>query len=61
MKALGEIVRVLRPGGVALISDYKLTGEYARVFAERGLAVEMKWGSWVTTFPPLRVVIARKG
>ena len=28
-KALHEIVRVLAPGGVALISDYKLTGEYA--------------------------------
>ncbi len=59
-QALREIVRVLGPGGTALISDYKLTGEYARVFREAGLKVEMKWGSWVTTFPPLRVVIARK-
>ena len=60
MKALHEIVRVLKPGGVALISDYKLTGEYAEVFATAGLAVEKKWGSFATTFPPLRVVIARK-
>lgn len=60
LKALDEIVRVLKPGGIALISDYKLTGEYASVFAGRGLRVEKRWGSFVTTFPPLRVIIARK-
>lgn len=60
LKALDEIVRVLKPGGIALISDYKLTGEYAQVFAGRGLQVKRRWGSFVTTFPPLRVIIARK-
>ena len=60
LKALDEIVRVLKPGGIALISDYKLTGEYASRFAGRGLQVEKRWGSFVTTFPPLRVIIARK-
>ncbi|MEO6924753.1 MAG: class I SAM-dependent methyltransferase [Bryocella sp.] len=60
MKALEEIVRVLAPGGQALISDYKLTGEYAKEFERMGLEVERKWGSWLTTFPPLRVVIARR-
>ena len=59
-KALLEIVRVLRPGGVALISDYKLTGEYAAEFAKAGLRAERKWGSILTTFPPLLVVVARK-
>lgn len=59
-KAVREMARVLRPGGVALISDYKLTGEYARQLAEMGFAVRKQWGSWVTTFPPLRVVIAEK-
>ena len=59
-KALAEIVRVLKPGGVALISDYKLTGEYAAAFKAEGLAVTTQWGNIVTTFPPLRVVIARK-
>ena len=58
--ALGEIVRVLKPGGEALISDYKHTAEYAGEFQKSGLEVEMRWGSWVTTFPPLRVVVARK-
>lgn len=59
-KALGEIVRVLKPGGIALISDYKHTGQYARVFADRGLQVKKRWGSFITTFPPLRVIVARR-
>jgi arsenite methyltransferase len=59
-RAVAEIGRVLRPGGVALISDYKLTGEYAKQLREMGFDVRMQWGSFATTFPPLRVVIARK-
>ena len=35
LKACREIVRVLKPGGVAIISDYKLTGEYAATMIER--------------------------
>jgi ubiquinone/menaquinone biosynthesis C-methylase UbiE len=58
--AVAQIIRVLKTGGVALISDYKLTGEYAKAMAAAGLTVEKKWGSFSTTFPPLRVVIARK-
>jgi arsenite methyltransferase len=59
-KALNQIVRVLKPGGIALISDYKRTGEYADEFRNSGLLVEKKRGSLITTFPPLTVVIARK-
>jgi arsenite methyltransferase len=59
-RALRQIVRVLKPGGIALISDYKRTGEYAEEFRRAGLIVEKKRGSLVTTFPPLTVVIARK-
>jgi SAM-dependent methyltransferase len=58
--ALREIARVLRPGGVALLSDYKHTREYARKLAGWGLAVERKRGSLLATFPPLGVVVARK-
>lgn len=59
-QALSQIVRVLKPGGVALISDYKLTGEYADHFRNAGLNVTTQWGSFLTTFPPLRIVVARK-
>jgi arsenite methyltransferase len=59
-QALHQIVRVLKPGGIALISDYKRTGEYANEFRNSGLIVEKKRGSFITTFPPLTVVIARK-
>jgi ubiquinone/menaquinone biosynthesis C-methylase UbiE len=35
--ACGEIARVLKPGGVALISDFQHTEEYAQVFREHGM------------------------
>jgi arsenite methyltransferase len=60
LQALHQIARVLKPGGIALISDYKRTGEYAAEFLDTGLEVSTRWGNWLTTFPPLRVVIARK-
>ena len=58
--ALQQIIRVLKPGGIALISDYKRTSEYARTFKDAGLTVQKRRGSFITTFPPLTVVIARK-
>ena len=60
-QALQEIVRVLKPGGIAIISDYKLTSEYAKAFSAAGLSVEKNRGSWMGTFPPLTIVVARKG
>jgi arsenite methyltransferase len=60
MYALNHIVRVLKPGGVALISDYKHTREYAAYFSRADLVVSRRRGSFLTTFPPLTVVIARK-
>ena len=58
--ALQQIARVLKPGGIALLSDYKRTGEYATELRKAGFNVDLRWGSWLTTFPPLRIVIARK-
>lgn len=59
-RAVQQIARVLKPGGVALLSDYKLTGEYAKQLHEEGLVVERRWGNPLYTFPPLRIVVARK-
>jgi len=59
-KALDEIVRVLKPGGQALLSDYKRTSEYAKHLRTAGFEVTKKRGSIWATFPPLAVVIGRK-
>ena len=59
-QALAEIVRVLKPGGQALLSDYKLTSEYARYLRGAGFEVVKKRGNVWATFPPLAVVVARK-
>jgi arsenite methyltransferase len=58
--ACREIARVLKPGGVALISDYKNTRHYARVLRERGLEVTRSGMKLWATFPPLRIVKAVK-
>jgi len=58
--ACREIARVLRPGGVALVSDFLHTGDYARVLADAGLAVTRTGPHLVDVFPPLRVVRAGK-
>jgi arsenite methyltransferase len=59
--ACQEIARVLKPGGVAILSDYKLTREYARTLSSLGLQVERKKANYLTTFPALTIVVARKG
>ena len=45
---------------MAILSDYKLTGEYADQLKKAGLTVERRWGNPLYTFPPLRIVVARK-
>ena len=61
-EALAEIARVLRPGGVALLSDFRFTREYAKKLKAMGLTVERRrnWREAMVTFPPLAVVVARK-
>jgi arsenite methyltransferase len=59
-RAIEQIARVLKPGGTAILSDYKLTGEYAKQLQELGFSAEKRRGSFVTTFPPLTVIVARK-
>lgn len=59
-QAIEQIARVLRPGGTAILSDYKRTGEYAEQLRESGFTVEKRHGSFITTFPPLTVILAHK-
>ena len=59
-KACAEIARVLKPGGLAVISDYKHVRQYAAEFTKLGLKVELCPLDWTGTFPPLRILIARK-
>ncbi|HZD77815.1 MAG TPA: class I SAM-dependent methyltransferase [Acidobacteriaceae bacterium] len=57
--ACREIVRLLKTGGAAIISDFRHTGQYAKVFQTAGLTVRRSYHPW-DTFPPLTIVEARK-
>ncbi|HMD99784.1 MAG TPA: class I SAM-dependent methyltransferase [Terriglobia bacterium] len=57
--ACREIVRVLRVGGVALISDFMHTKEYAAAFTEGGMEVTRSL-SFLVAPMLLRIVRARK-
>lgn len=59
-KACTEIARVLRPGGIALISDFQKTGEYAVFFSRRGLKVEKFGPYWKNTFLGLTILKVTK-
>ena len=58
-KACREIARVLKPGGKAIISDYKNAGQYAEVLKSAG-AVGRRGPYLLDTFPPLRIVQVEK-
>ncbi|MFZ0817963.1 MAG: class I SAM-dependent methyltransferase [Candidatus Sulfotelmatobacter sp.] len=60
LKACNEIARVLKAGGVAIISDFKHTREYAEALRKAGLRVERKVPNFLTTYPPLRILLAYK-
>ncbi len=59
-QACSEIYRVLKPGGVAIISDYKHSSEYKAAFAAAGMRIDNSKTSWFSTFPPLTLVKAAK-
>jgi arsenite methyltransferase len=55
-----EINRILKPGGKAIISDFKNTGEYKSTFTSLGMNVKKAGTYFFTTFPPLTIIIASK-
>ena len=58
-QACREIVRILKPGGVAIISDFVKTGQYAAIFRGEGMKVRRPFVAWYV-FPPLAVLEAKK-
>jgi arsenite methyltransferase len=58
-KACAEIARVLKPGGIAVVSDFKNTAIYLDEFKKAGLKAERSGMFLTDTFPPLRMVTAK--
>jgi len=59
-QACNQIARVLKPGGVAVISDLMFVSRHAKTFREAGMAVTMDGPYLLGVFPPQRIVIAKK-
>jgi len=58
-QACNEIARVLKPGGTAIISDFRHMGEYLAAFKKIGLDTR-KMPITFDSFPPMRILTARK-
>lgn len=59
-EAIGELVRLLKPGGQVALSDMKSVGLYADELRKSGMnEVKVSWPSF-WTWPPARTVTARK-
>jgi arsenite methyltransferase len=59
-KACREIVRVLKPGGRAVISDFRNTADYVKAFQSAGASATRGGLDFLRTFPPLRIVQVEK-
>jgi arsenite methyltransferase len=58
--ACQQIARVLKPGGAAIISDFKNTSRYQTEFQNAGLQLSSEGGYSWSTFPPMRIIKATK-
>ncbi|HEY4197331.1 MAG TPA: class I SAM-dependent methyltransferase [Mucilaginibacter sp.] len=59
-KACVEIGRVLKIGGTAVISDFRHVKEYKQNFDKLGLQTKLFTANYLTTFPPLRILLIKK-
>jgi arsenite methyltransferase len=59
-QAIREIARVLKPGGVAVISDLMFVNRHAETFRAAGLATAIDGPYLLDAFPPQKIVVARK-
>ena len=60
LRACAEINRVLKPGGVVLISDFRHSGEYKSAFKALGMQIDLMRTDYFNTFPPLTLIKATK-
>jgi hypothetical protein len=59
LRLAGKIARGLKPGGLAVISDFRHTREYGHAFSKLGLDIH-SFPISLDTFPSLRINTARK-
>lgn len=59
-RAIREIARVLKPGGVAVISDLMFVNRHAATFRAAGLTAAIDGPYLLDAFPPQKIVIAKK-
>jgi len=59
-KACAEIARVLKPGGTAIVSDFRHIAEYKRNFDELSLNNKRLPANYLTTFPAVSMIVVKK-
>ncbi|MBC7401048.1 MAG: class I SAM-dependent methyltransferase [Mucilaginibacter sp.] len=58
--ACAEIKRVLKPGGTAVIADFRNMKEYKASFEEIGMQTTLLPANYLTTFPAAGILIVKK-